>query len=52
MPATHPTANPLPAPAAFFDRIMRIAATIGIGEIATPTASGSNSPRTVLIRPR
>ncbi len=50
MPPTHPAANPFAAPPAFFDRIMRMAATIGIGEIATPTASGSRSPMTEPMR--
>src|SRR3954464_3541946 len=44
MPATQPSRKPTLVPPAFAARSIRIAAMIGIGLIATPTASGSRSP--------
>ena len=47
IPATQPIPKPVLALPAFADSSIRIAATMGIGEIATPTASGRNSPMIV-----
>ena len=46
MPSTQPSRNPMLVPFAFGDSSMRIAAMIGIGLIAMPSASGRMSPMT------
>ena len=46
MPSTQPSRNPMLVPFAFGDSSMRIAAMIGMGLIAMPSASGRMSPMT------
>src|SRR5664279_4730007 len=49
IPAIQPTRNPLLVPAARGENSIRMAAMSGIGEIATPRASGRRSPITPFI---
>jgi hypothetical protein len=51
MPVIHPRRNPTLAPFAFGDSNIKMAAMIGTGLIATPTARGKISPMTGPIKP-
>jgi hypothetical protein len=51
MPRIHPARNPPLVPPALGARSIRMTAMIGMGEIATPTASGRRSPTTCPMSP-